>query len=53
MDETVANQPFLSFSRIYAEQGYSTHFLYNGDLVWDNYAGVLRQAGRQALCRRR
>ena len=45
MENIVSNQRFLTLPSILKQQGYSTHFLYNGNLSWDNMYGFFRKQG--------
>ena len=45
MESFAGNQRFSSLPAILKSRGYQTHFLYNGNLEWDNMHGFLRKQG--------
>ena len=47
MESESSNQQFASLPKIFAEGGYQTMFLYNGDFDWDNMYGFFRKQGIQ------
>ena len=45
MESFAGNQAFSSLPSILKSRGYDTHFIYNGNLEWDNMHGFLRKQG--------
>jgi len=45
MESFAGNQTFSSLPSILKARGYETHFIYNGNLEWDNMHGFLRKQG--------
>ena len=45
MESFAGNQLFSSLPSILKSRGYETHFIYNGNLAWDNMHGFLRKQG--------
>ena len=45
MESFAGNQAFSSLPSILKSRGYQTHFVYNGNLAWDNMQGFLRKQG--------
>lgn len=45
LKKPVGQKPFVSFSGILKERGYSTHFMYGGDIEFDNMKGFFETNG--------
>ena len=45
LKKPVGQKPFISLAHILRDRGYSTHFMYGGDIEFDNMKGFLTTNG--------